>query len=326
MVVRLRVGSFRSASEEAVLDGGTEGFGVRWRNQVDSGWAHAIVGGNDGDAEAQGFTNGDGIAIVKRSAHEQIAVGDGAQSDWVRKISPEKDMFRIGLGLNVLAQGRFEASGAGDDEAGLREAVADAGEDINLQIQVVFGFQSSNGQQERRVRVEELFQAVRVGELRGRSNAVRVDEGYAIARDTETVKQIHELGIHGDDPVEAPKDEASEGARARGAAFGRLRVAAGMKREHRPAARYHGAEQGEGQQAKRRESADVEMEKIVTQPEKKAEDGERGFGIVDLVSVGPPRAGEVDYRAGMPTRTQILSDGDQIGLHAAMRWRVGTEL
>src|SRR6266508_515372 len=325
-VVRFRAASFGAATGEIVFNRRAQGFGIGRRNQLNVRWAHAVVGGDHGGPEAEGFADGNGIAIIEAGPQEEVALGDGTQGQGVWEIAPEEDMVRIGLALDVSTQGGFETSGAGDEETGFGVAVANASEDIDLHSQVVLRLQESHSQQEGGVRVDELFQSFRVGNLLGRSHAVGMDEANAIGRNTETVEELLQLGIHGDDPVEALKDETAECVWARGEPFRRLGVAPGVKREHSLAAGHQAAEQGQRQQPKAWEATDVEMQDVVAQAEQEAKHGQGTLRIVDVVSVWPTKAREIDHCAGMSAFAQVSADGNQIGLHATMRRRVGAEL
>ncbi len=146
-------------------DGAYERWQVVYWDQRDAGGPQGGLSGDYGGADLEGLTDGDGIAIVERGAQQDARTGHGSHSGRVGHIAGQQNVFRARLRLDSRQQFVLEASRTEHHQARIGEFLADVGHGIDLQRQIVFGFQLASGKQDRIVGSEETGQ--RLGERFG---------------------------------------------------------------------------------------------------------------------------------------------------------------
>jgi hypothetical protein len=103
-------------------------------------------------------------------------------------------------------------------------------------------------------------------------------------------------------------------------------VPAGVKAQHRLAARHQTTHDAQRQQAFAEVPADMQVQHIIAQAKQKPHYLKCIPGIVDSVGVRTAVARDVDHFAGVALLAQVIANIHQVGLHAAMRRRKRPDL
>ena len=135
--------------------------------------------------------------------------------------------------------------------------------------------------------------------------------------------------ISGFTPISPSRRRSTNPRSVPGAAvrpFGRARIAAGMEGEHGLAARQQSTEQSQSEQAAGEIAAEVQVQNVGLQALQQPHQGGGALRVIHAIGILAAEARQVDGVALVPVAAQIFADGDQVGLHAAVRRRIRTKL
>src|SRR5438270_8207189 len=92
----------------------------------------------------QRLADGDGVAIVARSAQERTTLRHAAQRRFPCNVAAEENVLAVRRGVHTCSELTLEAPGADDGEPRARMRFADRAESVDLQRQVVLVLQLAN--------------------------------------------------------------------------------------------------------------------------------------------------------------------------------------
>ena len=125
-------------------------------------------------------------------------------------------MFGVRLGPDRDPETLRQAARSEDDQAGLRELLADTAEDVDLEGQIVLRLEQADGQEQRSVCRKEVEETLRKRRRRpGLGNGEGRDQPHPVGIEAELVEEPSDRTIHRDHAVEASEDEPAQRRGAR---------------------------------------------------------------------------------------------------------------
>lgn len=242
------------------------------------------------------------------------------------QIAADENAALIRLRRDPRTQFPLETSGTSDDQSGGGKPRSQRIERSDLEKKVVLGFQLSDRHDERVMIPDELVEYAGIFGV-GRPGRKR-ERGYQtnpLAGDIESPKKIHEFRVDADDTVKPAQHKASEARSVHGTTGAGGRIPARVEREYGLHPGKQRAEEAQRQKTTFQLSADVQVNYIVAAANQETGDLHRICRVVDSVAIRPSKPGEIDDVAMHIPSAKVVTDSNQVGLHAAVRRWIRTE-